>query len=425
MKKIQKRVINIMLVLGLGGLIGFILLLLVYLIPVNRIIHNANASIVQFEEWGWNPRIIEDYESTTIDTYTDAWMMRIAFYDGNESALRKCMSNYYYGYDDERTTNVCESMIAYLKGMEGYKRFSYGRYWHGYLVILKPLMYFFDYGDIIGILKFVQLALATFCCVLLERHKLTRCILCMVVMLSCIEFHVIGMSMQFSWVFMVAMLSSIYLLMKKEDYFDSSVDIAFLVTGMCTSYLDFLTYPLFTLGVPLTVILVLRSMREQKAGLLIATLLDSLYWAIGYGGMWVIKWILCTVVTGENIIADGIYTVMYRTGADGFGDKVGYLEVFMKNIWTMGKYPYVLAVVCAAVILLWRGKTRFVRASKETVAAYIFVACLPFFWYAIVKQHSYIHYFMAYRNLGFSVFAVLCFVAQIRKPIENSDELQK
>lgn len=421
MKKIQKRVINILLVLGLGGVIGFILLLLVYLLPVTRIIYNANASVEQFREWGWNPRIIEDYESTTIDTYTDAWMMRIAFYDGDESILQKCMGNYYYGYDDERTTNVCESMISYLEGMEGYKRFSYGRYWHGYLILLKPLMCFFSYEDIIGILKCIQLALAASCIVLFVRKKLTRCIPCMVVMLSCIEFHVIGMSMQFSWVFMVAMLSSIYLLNKKEEaYFDPSVDLAFLVTGMCTSYMDFLTYPLFTLGVPLTVILVQRSMQEQKARLFFTTLLDSLYWAIGYGGMWLIKWILCTVVTGENIIADGIYTVMYRTGSDVLGEKVGYLEVLEKNIWPMGKYPYALAVVCAAVFLLGRGKTRFVRISKGTVAAYIFVACLPLLWYAVVKQHSYIHDFMTYRNLGISVFAVLCFLSQIKTPLDNT-----
>ena len=417
MNEIKKRVKNILLVLGFGGGIGFTMLLLVYMLPVNRILYNANASIELFEEWGWNPRVIDDYESTTIDTYTDAWMMRIAFYNGNESILQKCVSNYYFGYDDERTTNVCESMIAYLQGMEGYKRFSYGRYWHGYLVILKPLMCFFDYGDILGILKFVQLFLAASWVVLLERKKMARYIPCMVAMLSCVEFHVIGMSMQFSWVFMTAMISSIYMLRKREeDYYDPSVDVAFLVTGMCTSYLDFLTYPIFSLGIPLTVMLVQRSMSKQEGRLLFTTLLDSLYWAIGYGGMWVIKWILCTVITGENIIADGIYTVMERSSADVMGEKVGYLEVFIKNIMTMGKYPYALAVVCVVVLLL-AGKGRFAKPSKEIAAAYFFTACLPFLWFAVVKQHSYIHNFMAYRNLGISVFAALCFLAQIKKPI--------
>lgn len=417
MKEIKKRVKSILLVLGLGGGIGFILLFLVYMLPVNRILYNANASIELFEQLGCNPRVIDNYESTTIDTYTDAWMMRIAFYDGNESVLQKCVSNYYYGYDDERTINVCESMIAYLRGMEGYRRFSYGRYWHGYLVILKPLMSFFDYGDILGILKFVQLALAVSCIVLLERKKLARCIPCMIAMFSCVEFHVIGMSMQFSWVFMTAMISSIYLLRKREEaYYDSAVDLAFLVTGMCTSYFDFLTYPVFTLGIPLTIMLAQRSALEQRGRLFFATLTDSLYWAIGYGGMWVIKWLLCTAITGENIIADGIYTVMYRSSSDVMGEKVGYLEILLKNIMTMGKYPYALAFACATFLLL-AGKGRFTKPSKELILTYLLVVFIPFLWYAVVKQHSYMHYFMTYRNLGISVFAALCFLTQIKKPM--------
>lgn len=421
MREVQKRVKNILLVLGIGGAAGFILLLLVYLIPVNRIIYNANASIEQFEKWGWNPRIIEDYESTTIDTYTDAWMIRIAYYDGDETALQKCLCNYYFGYSEGQTTNVIESMISYLRGVEGYHRRSYGRYWHGYLVILKPLLCFFDYGDIIGFLKFVQIALVAYCCVLLERKKLAVCFPCLAAMLVCVEYHMVGMSMQFSWVFMIAMLSSIYLLRRKEEYYyDASVDLAFLVTGMCTSYLDFLTYPVFTLGIPLTVMLLQRSMSGQKDKLLRTTLLDSLYWAVGYGGMWFIKWVLCTVFTEENVIADGIYTVLYRAGLDASGESMGYLEILARNIRMLSKYPYLLAVLCAAaVILLGGGTLRFTKISKETAAAYLFAACLPFFWYAVVKQHSYTHYVMTYRNLSVSVFAFLCFLIQLKKPIDS------
>ena len=423
MKEILKRAKGIMAFLGVGGGIGFLLLLLVYMIPTNRMVDNATVSIELFEELGVNPPIIKGYESTTIDTYTDAWMMRIAFYDGNEPALQKSLNNYYYGYGGGQTGNVCESMIAYLKGLDGYKRYSYGRYWHGYLIVLKPLLCFFDYGDIMGILKFVQLVLSAYCFTLMERKKLAKCIPCMIVMLACVEFHVIGMSMQLSWVFIIAMICSIRLLWKDENQlYDLTVDLTFLVTGMCTSYFDFLTYPLFTLGVPLTFVFLLRSRLEQRGRLLFSTVLDSFYWAVGYGGMWFIKWILCTVLTGENLIADGFGALLSRTGSDVMGVKVGYWDVLEKNIWMIGKYPYALAVISVAIVLL-AGRGRFVKVSKEILATGMFIICLPLLWYAISRNHSYIHAFMTYRNFGISIFAALCFLAQIKKTLESDNNM--
>lgn len=423
MTEILKRAKDILIVLGVGGTMGFLLLLIVYVLPVDRMLYNVSASIDLFEELGTNTPIIRGYESTTLDTYTDAWMMRIAFYDGNESALQKSLNNYYFGYDDERTVNVCESMIAYLNGLDGYKRFSYGRHWHGYLIVLKPLLCFFDYGDIMAILKIFQLALVAYCIVLMERRRIARCIPCLIVMLGCIEFHVIGMSMQFSWVFIIAMICSICLLRKDEKLlYDYNVDLIFLLTGMCTSYFDFLTYPLFTLGIPLTFIFLLRNVSEQKGRLFFATLFNSFYWVIGYGGMWFIKWIMGTVLTDENIIMDGFEEIMSRTGSDVVGVKVRCWDVLEKNIWLVGKYPYVLAVICAVVLLLV-GKGQFVKVSKDMFAAGLFIACLPLLWYAISRNHSYIHSFMTYRNLGISIFAVICLLTQIKKPLERNKDM--
>ena len=400
--------------------IGLLLLLFVYMIPTDRMISNARDSIELYEDLGVNPKVIKGYETTTVDTYTDAWMMRIAVYGGNESVLEKCLSNYYYGYSDGRAENVCEGLIIYLMGEEGYSRMAYARYWHGYQVLLKPLLYLFDYGDIMGILKFVQLALVACCFVMLERNKLARCIPCMVVMLGCMEFHVIGMSMQFSWVFIVAMTASVYILKMNDDAFgDFSADLVFLVTGMCTSYVDFLTFPVITLGIPLTLSVLRRNMLGQKKRLLGTTLLDAFYWIAGYGGMWASKWVLGTILTGENVIAFGIEALASRTGSDVAGVKVGLLDVLKENILVLGKYPYALAVVCAVIIVLGWGQARFVKLSKEMIISSMFVICIPFVWYAISRNHSYIHSFMTYRDLGVSVFAGLCFLAQLKQPFGN------
>ncbi len=66
--------------------------------------------------------------------------------------------------------DMCQSTVAYLKGVDpGKNRGQYARYWHGYLLILKPLLYVFDYGDIRQILKMCSLFLSLYIAALLER----------------------------------------------------------------------------------------------------------------------------------------------------------------------------------------------------------------------------------------------------------------
>ena len=61
-------------------------------------------------------------------------------------------------------------------------------------------------------------------------------------------------------------------------------DVFFLLTGMATSYFDFLTYPVASLGMPLIVWLLLH--RDETGGALAGRMVRcGLCWALGYAGM--------------------------------------------------------------------------------------------------------------------------------------------
>ena len=412
MDRILQQCKRMALIFLIGGVTAMLLLFLVYLIPVERMKEHALQSVPLLENWGVNPQLLCGYHATTLDTYTDAWMLRIAFYDGDEPAFRQCLANYNYGYPGGKTRDLVESVITYLSGEEGYVRMSYARYWHGYLTVLKPLLYFFDYGDILQILKFMQLGSVIGCAVLLYRRGLGRYIPAFAATLCCVEFHTIGMSMQYAWVFLIAMACTAYLLWCDEKAFLSgSADLAFLIAGMCTSYFDLLTYPMFTLGIPLSVMILRRCSLEPTGRLGRYVLRDFWSWGVGYGGMWILKWILATVFTGENLIADGVGAFLNRTGGVVDGEPISYMTVLLTNLWELGKYPYVLAVLCACVVVLVQ-KGRLHRLPWQEAAVWLLVMLLPFLWYAISKNHSYIHSWMAYRELGISVFAGLCFLTR-------------
>lgn len=412
------RIRNIVLILFAGGCMGLVLLVLVNMIPTDPMIKNARASVDIFKIEGTHPQVIHGYQATTLDNYTDAWMLRNAFYNGDESSWQKALNVYYYGYLNGETNDVCESMIAWLVGKEGYERLAYARYWHGYLIILKPLLFFWDYGDIRGFLKSIELALLIYVCVLLNKRQLTHFIPAFAAAMICIEFQVIGMSLQYAGVFMIAILFSIFILRQypysMEKFRGQNI---FLIIGMMTSYFDFLTYPLFTLGIPLLFLTICeKGENKNSAPLLFTAFKNSVYWAVGYIGMWVQKWLYCTIFTGENLIADGLQAIVNRSSREVNGEQIRYWQTLRANMIPLCKYPYVLAVLAAAIIIFSLcKKSDKVTFSKGALITYLYIAILPFCWYAISINHSYIHSFMTYKSLGITVFAGLCILTELRK----------
>lgn len=213
---------------------------------------------------------------------------------------------------------------------------------------------------------------------------------------------------------MIAMTYSIIILKGYPDIIKKpGTDILFLLIGMTTSYFDFLTYPLFTLGVPLLFLMICMDGSEKGNVLPVAAIKNSICWAIGYVGMWVEKWILCTLLTGENLFADAMKAIQERSGRDVLGKQIGYPDVLRGNIWILCKYPYVLVCLAAIVLLFIAGRKESGNTfSKSAFIAYAGIAILPFCWYAISMNHSYAHCLMTYRGLCVTVFAMLCAISE-------------
>lgn len=87
----------------------------------------------------------------------------------------------------------------------------------------------------------------------------------------------------------------------------------FLIVGILTSYFDFLTYPIVTLGIPLCCYFLLESDRlwnniKRLTGF-------SVSWAIGYAGMWAAKWVIADLTLHTGTIKDAIWSIIGRTEA--------------------------------------------------------------------------------------------------------------
>ena len=82
--------------------------------------------------------------------------------------------------------------------------------------------------------------------------------------------------------------------------------------GIILAFLDFLTYPPVAFVVPLCFVLVFSE--QDLLHNLLASIRYGIAFLLGYAGMWVSKWILASLFTDENVIAEGIESVLHRTG---------------------------------------------------------------------------------------------------------------
>lgn len=411
--RLLKHIGKIMAIIGLAVAAAGVTMILVYLIPTERMFANAQKSVGIFENEGGSAQLIHGYQGTALDNYTDSWMLRIATYDGSESTADKAFHNYYY-YGDKLYSDMCQSTIAYLKEEDqGRNRADYARYWHGYLLILKPLLFVFDYGDIRQILKMCSLFLVLYLAVLLERVGLKDAVLPFGGMLIFLEFGTIGMSMQYTWVFLIAAAFSVLILRKFRKCGDNT-DWLFLSIGCLTSFFDFLTYPLFTLALPLLMLCMCYGLQERKPvkTFLCRVFLAALHWGIGYAGMWAGKWICLDLFWKGGAIRDGINSILFRSGRQDA--EYTFAEAVMKNIDVLLKWPYVLCAVFVLGMVLF-GVRQKQELRPELLAAYCGIAALPFAWYFISLNHSYIHATMTYRELSITAFAGMLAVLELKE----------
>ena len=154
---------NIVIILAGSALIGTLLLVLVFCIPTGRIKENVHKSVdrilvnsEQFEGNAFLQHIVQNKES-----YTDSIMVQYAFEKiPDKNVYEHAMWAYHYDLEEEIWAAE-DSLRAVLDGADTSQMHlrEYSRYWHGYLVYLKPLLLLFSWEQLVWIELILQIAL--------------------------------------------------------------------------------------------------------------------------------------------------------------------------------------------------------------------------------------------------------------------------
>lgn len=401
----------------LAGIVaGYLLLVAVYMLPVEPMAQNVRASVPALQgEWGREDayeQLVKGYVTTQLDNSTDAVMMLAAVHESEASPFVQAAE----ARNAMNRGTAYDALLAFAQGQE-MESVAVARYWHGYLVLLKPLLMILSYLDIRVLLMLVQGAMLAAVIAGMCQRNIGFLIPAFAVSMICITPQATGFSLQFTTsmcTFLGTMIVLLYV--PSQRILKTGLPYVFLLTGMFTSYVDYLTYPIATLGMPICLCLFLFPEADWKAELH-RYAACCICWAAGYFGMWAGKWIIAGFLSDEPWFWANLFAkIQQRSSAESDQTIITYMDVLISQIKPFAKRAYLLAGVAlligwsAAVVRCRRYPSRKINAVQTLLL--VLSALMPFAWYFVTKNHSYNHAFFTSRALAVTVFSLVSLMMQ-------------
>lgn len=387
-------------------LIGTLLLLAVFALPTSQP-HAAQSAELMAKE-GCYPELTNIWFSR-LDNWTDSIMLMEASDTTDDTLLHRAMLVPHGSFGDESEVSPFDAFQRHELGGEAYTgSVTYARYWHGYLVFLKPLLLVTDYSGIRIVNGAALLLVTAIALWMLWKRDLKVCVAPFAIAALMMMPAVLAKSLQISVCYYLLTLGVIAMAAIPAEKLDTLTPFLFLNLGIAVAYFDFLTYPVAVFGVPAVVLTVRKTDKPLKDRIL-RLVLAGLCWGFGFAGMWGSKWILSSLLTEENVIADAFAMILHRTS--GSDVHYGVFSTLQMNLYAFLKNPVSAVLLLTGgywSIALFQKDSRKFSDSVQILIPFVLLALMPFVWYLIARNHSWIHFFFTNKLLVVTVFAALC-----------------
>lgn len=387
------------------ALFGIVLLILIGLlvatakIPRSAIRENVLESAQYLSEHALFETLTDGIEGSKVDHYADSILLAIAYqYDADKPLESVMSSSYYYTEYQNENQNLLDAVTQELPANQ-----EYLRYWHGSNVIVRPLLMFFNIEEIYLLNGIVLLSLSVLLVALLLKNHAVAPAIGITAGLLLTSSWVVPFSLEYTWTYLLMLLFAIggFRLASKERW--QFLGSFFLLNGMLTSYMDFLTTEILTLFIPLLLILWTdhRKNPQRPWKCFYAAAGKAVFaWCCGYIGMWVMKWLLASVILGSNAMPYVWGHVEERLGGTAFFPYL--LQILDRNVGCLFPLEYGLPGVLATLgLLLGCAYVLYVyhkpQSCKKFIWLYLGICAIPYIRYLVLQNHSYLHFFFTYR----------------------------
>ncbi|SER11973.1 hypothetical protein SAMN02910369_03095 [Lachnospiraceae bacterium NE2001] len=406
MELIRKVPLKELAVFVIFSLIFVFSLVLVALIPQNKIEKNTLQSAEYLCSKPQFFNLIDGVKSTRLDRYADSILLGIAWQYDAEHPLESTMTSSYYTLDYQ---NENENLLEALRDHQPANQ-QYLRYWHGSNTIVRPLLMLTSIKGIYLINAVVLTLLLAILIFQLIRDRYYIPLAGLIISLLMTSVWVVPFSLEYTWTIHLMLLASIVILILNKKEKSSWYASAFLAFGMLTCFFDFLTTETLTLTVPLVLLLWIERDMTVKCYLKM-----TFAWGVGYVSTWLLKWLLASLVIGENALPYVSEHVAERIGGTQFvnlGIFSYLLGALARNLGCLFPFGYGIIGVLLGISLIivylylayvYRGK----KIDKRRIGLFVIIALVPYVRYLVLHNHAYLHYFFTYRAQMATVLALI------------------
>jgi hypothetical protein len=412
------------------AIVGTVLLTVAFLLPVDTMRKHVSESVhsILDTESDFEEGSLGDYIYTQKESYTDAIMVQNAVekVDGR-NPYEHAIWAYHYDLDEDIWTpeqtliSLCDNNwdtdTMYLH--------TYARYWHGYLVYLKPLLLLFSWKVVVVIGIVFQIIMMLLLVYMAFRTKNPGVAAVMAVGFAFMKPLLVLVSLTMSVCWIITLCTVIIMLLchtkleSKKLYPE-----LFCIIGIMVGYFDFLTFPVVTIGLPLSAYFIIEECTGLKNRLQKAVGYTA-SWGIGYAGMWAMKWIISDLTLHTGTIRDAAWSIIGRTEAIGGRSRFnGGSYVIGLNIQEYGSkaYFYTVSVLLILAVLAMIISIKYMPVGQifARLITFAVIFAIPFMWIIVVQHHSALHARFTFRILSVSVTAISALTISLLKKIKFS-----
>lgn len=446
MKKHMKKIISYILIFVILVGVYFGSLTLISYIPSSFIKENVKESANYFFYNGGENKIIElKYKKVNLFNFTNALMINTAYSIDSTNPIEAFLTakkNYipgvtkiihtttsknlqsaekYYKVENADRNNAVQTLELFdtVNERDLYESFEYARYWHGYLVFLRPLLLIFSYEQI-NILIFVLVMILLFLNFYYIKNKIgLKVAIGFALSYVLVDGLFITMSLNEVTCFIISLISCLYILIQYDKIKD--INKVFFVIGALTNFFDLLTNPIVTYGMPIIIYMLIKSSKENLKFKEILKLYftTSIMWGLGYGLTWATKWIITDLILDRGIIKNALEQISYRTSGESYSIKIlikKLLKYFSKTIVIVT--GIITVILCFNIKNIKNLKHIKILNVLKSMIPFIIAIFIPIVWYIVLLNHSCVHAFFTYRNLIVSIFAIFVCAINIGKTQE-------
>ncbi len=341
------------------------------------------------------PQAIIKVEQCQMDNFTDALIMNQNYNIDRRHPVRSAMMMM-RSTEKGRDWDQPGLLLRRVKG-EQLEQQHYARYWHGNSFLFRFFFLLMDFSTLRFVLFVISsLLMVVLLCAYYPEAGLMKTVVLTLGFLFTYGF-VTQFSMQFFPVLALTLIGSLLVIWRDSS---KGYGMVFFIIGSLTCYFDLLTTPLMTLGIPLVVLLSLNDDSElswgeclMKFGSLI------LLWGLGFALTFFAKWALASLVMGQNIFADAYGVSLYRMEAEEFTR----WEAVTRNFEMIN--PWMVSIAFATILLISLFKNN--QWDYRQTILFLVIGLMPYVWYLILANHSYLHWWYTYRLQAITVTCLM------------------